>query len=162
MFSLSVALQAFLSVTGNISLGSDSTLDCTISSPIQNLNSDMQWIGPDGTVLQDVDSVTSLRQSFTPFQTSDLGDYTCISTISSPDFPGVTSTVSSTVTINRKWTFDKFECPSNILHTIILKFLSFVNSELTQIVQINSSSYKWNGLLYNIQLSCSYQWNGLL
>lgn len=102
LFLVHVALQASLLITGSgISPGNNATLDCTVRSD-NNFMADIQWVGPNGTVLQDGTSVTSLTQSFMPFEISNYGDYTCVATVTSSDFPGVTSTFSSTVPLRRK------------------------------------------------------------
>ena len=91
-----------------ISEGRDGSLQCAVSSDqTDNLTSTIQLIGPDGTVLAQSDPESpsnSITYDFTPFQSSDYGDYTCAANVTSPDFPGVERIfVSRTVTIARKF-----------------------------------------------------------
>ncbi len=94
--ALGPTIQANLAVTGT-----DATLTCTASSTTAtNFSSDLQWIGPDGSVLSQMSSTNSLVLELTPI--AEFGDYVCVATLTSPDRPGFTSTVSATLPIDRK------------------------------------------------------------
>ncbi len=88
--------------TSVVVTGSDASLTCTansITSPT-NFNANLQWVGPDGSVLRQMDAVTSLVLELTPV--TDFGDYVCVATLTSPMFPGITSTVSAVASVNGK------------------------------------------------------------
>ena len=91
-----------------ISEGRNGSLQCVVSSDqTDNLTSNIQLFGPDGRVLAQSDAGVpsdSITYDFTPFQSSDYGDYTCAANVTSPDFPGVERVfVSRTVSIPRKF-----------------------------------------------------------
>ncbi len=94
--ALGPSIQANSAVTGT-----DASLTCTASSTTtSNFNSNLQWIGPDGSVLSQMSGTNSLVLELSPI--AEFGDYVCVATLTSPDFPGITSTVSATLPIDCK------------------------------------------------------------
>ncbi len=81
--------------------GNAVTLTCTASiQASSNFNANLQWLGPDGSVLRQMTGTPTLDLVLAPV--TDFGDYTCVATVTSTDFPGVEATLSATSTISRE------------------------------------------------------------
>lgn len=86
--------------------GTDVTLTCTAGIAVSsNFNANLQWLGPDGSVLRQMMGTPTLDLELAPV--TEFGEYTCVATLSSPDFPGTEATVSAISSITRMYNNEK-------------------------------------------------------
>ena len=76
--------------TTQMMAGRNGIVQCETYSPqTANIDSEIQLIGPSGEVLAETNSSNLLTYMFTPFTVTDVGQYSCRSSVTSPDFPGL-------------------------------------------------------------------------
>ena len=87
-----------------VTLGNPLQADCVVAAPagLQNPSADITWLGPDGSIFGSQQSVpfsevtvngnvqqeARLPLRFTSFGPADVGEYSCLASITSDSFPG--------------------------------------------------------------------------
>ncbi len=90
-YPIHTALTARLELsTSPLTLGMDGSITCAVTSDdTDNLQSTIQLVDPGRNIIMEANDSNSITFIFNPFTMSDIGEYECIATVTSPDFPNV-------------------------------------------------------------------------
>ena len=95
----------------SIMLGEALGADCVVATQagLSNARADITLLGPDGSAIASMTDVpfspsrgqqeARLSRNFPSFTADDVGEYTCLATITSDSFPGASTRVSTTMQI---------------------------------------------------------------